>query len=82
MGKRKTASKLNANEAPDELFFDIGDALLKNPDLDSDISKIFAKHFFTTNPKENAVENAVEAINRLIEKRAIASVNEKYRLAK
>ena len=80
MGKRKTASKLSSNKiAPDQILSEIRDAVLNSPNLDADISKIFTKYILTNNPKENAVENAVEAINGLIEKRAIANVNEKYR---
>ena len=83
MSRRKTVSKSDAkNIDPRQFLPNIRTALLNNPSLDKDLTKILNKHILTGNPKEDAVDNAVEAINKLIEDRAVAAVNEKYRKGK
>ena len=83
MSKRKTASKSAKNNLdPRRWLSETRTAMLKNPELDKDVTKILNKHILADNLKENAVDNAVEALNQLIEGRAVAAVNEKYRKAK
>ncbi len=75
MSNRKTTSKLNAkNIVPDQILSEIRTALLNKSDFDKDVSKILAEYILIKNPKENAIENAVKAINRLIEDRAVAKL--------